>query len=127
MKQQRQLWVREGDNANYEKKAGPYEAGYDVGILFDGKDAPEITWRSKGVTVDPHFTGYNYISLFWGDEDAQPVGKSDLSASERAEFKRGLYESADIQEPVKVKRTGKKAKPKSKKSVGAQLTLGGMR
>ncbi len=98
-----------------------------MGVFFDGGDPPKIDWQSKGVTVDPVFTGYNYISLFWGDDDAQPVGKADLTASERAEFKRGLYEGADIQEPVKVKKASKKAKPKSKKPTSSQLTLGGMR
>ena len=125
------LWMRLGDAGEYEEKESPYGAGYEVGSFLGELGGvggtPDITWVGKGVDVDPGFTGYNYISLFWGDEDAQPVSGAELTASEGAEFKRGLYEGADIREEVR-KPAKRKVKTKAKrKSGGGNLAVGGMR
>ncbi len=116
----RQLWVRLGDAGDYEVVGSPYDAGYQVGAFYEGKSAPKISWRGMGVEVDPIFVGYNYVSLFWGDEDAQPVEDAELTASERAEFKGGLWEGADIK--VARKAPAKSAKPKPKRKAGAPST-----
>ncbi len=117
----KQLWMRLGDVGDYEKVDDPYSAGYQVGsFLGENRDLrdmglePTISWQPLGVSVDPGFTGHKYISLFWGDEDAQPVGKPELTTSERAEFKRGLWEGADIKVAPKKPKAKSKPKPRRK-------------
>jgi len=128
----KKLWMRLGDAGDYEVADDPYSAGYDVGAFYEAtgfSGEPEIRWQGKGVSVDPGFTNYNYISLFWGDDDARPVGKAELTASEKAEFKRGLYEGADIKvapRATKPKSTKRKTKKSGRKSGGTSI-MGGIR
>lgn len=88
------LWIRMGDNDDYNKEDSPYDAGTHVSSLLWTENKPEasdIVWREPyGVDVRPVFRDYNYISLFWGDDDAQPV--QQLSKEEKVAFTQGLLE-----------------------------------
>jgi hypothetical protein len=85
------VWVRAGDNATYEPFDTPQEAGEWLGqITCDRK----VAYREpQGVEIGP-FKGLNYVSLFWGYKDADPVpnsaGGPALGARQRKEFERGL-------------------------------------
>ena len=52
---------------------------------------PEVRYRSKGVELEG-FHGDNYVSLFWGDDDAQPVDDADLNPSDKLDFEAGIQE-----------------------------------
>ena len=88
------LWIRMGDNDDYNEESSPYDAGVHVSSLIWDENKPEasdIVWREKyGVDVHPVFSDYNYISLFWGDDDAQPIRQ--LSREEKVAFTQGLLE-----------------------------------
>jgi len=68
------LWVRVGDSGEYENY------GDDLAALIDylnDLSAGEVTgWVDGGMgigveTVNYH--GYDFISLYWGDADANPI------------------------------------------------------
>lgn len=80
------VWIRIGDTGEYEKFDSPYDAGERVGFSLDWID--DFEFVGMGISIPPGYTGRNYISLFWGDEGAQPT--RDLSEEEKAEFLRGL-------------------------------------
>ena len=67
------LWIRLGDNADYE------ECGSDFGALAEllemfNVSQDDMQWRTDGMGFQTEsFYGNNYVSLFWGDEDAQPI------------------------------------------------------
>ena len=88
------LWIRMGDNDDYNEESSPYDAGVQVSSLIWDENKPEasdIVWRDRyGVDVHPVFSDCNYISLFWGDDDAQPIRQ--LSKEEKAAFTQGLLE-----------------------------------
>lgn len=71
------LWVRWGDNAEYE------ETSLDT---IRDELAHMCTWPcdlgkvTAGLTVSRFFEGNNYVSLYWGDDEAQWY--RDLSAQE---------------------------------------------
>ncbi len=108
----RYVWVRMGDNAEYEKFDSPYDAGIAVGASIMGK-ATTFRFHDLGVDIPPAYDGHNYVSLFWGDKDAQPIAEKmtvgiprrylrmsgSLNDPERMEFKRGVKESAYVQNP----------------------------
>lgn len=90
------VWTRFGDTSDYGAHDTPYKAGYELGNILnpDGsytKEKPELQYRSMGVELEG-FIGNNYVSLYWGDYDAQPVGDADLNASDRLDFEQGIYE-----------------------------------
>lgn len=90
-KSDRFVWLRAGDNANYERFDTPREAGEWLGQITCARD---VNYREpQGVELGP-FTGLNYVSLFWGYRDADPVpnsaGGASLGVRQRKEFERGL-------------------------------------
>jgi len=90
------VWMRMGDTDDYHDFGSMFEAGSELGGYFDStggltKMPPVAKHGDYGVSVEP-FTGYNYISLFWGDDDAQPVKK--LTQTDIADFKAGIRDGA---------------------------------
>jgi hypothetical protein len=89
------LWIRCGDADNYNDFGMDYDAAAEyldrLGVI-----APLTRYGQYGVSA-PGFTGWNYISLYWGDDDAQPEGEvtdeelaelnSRLIALDRQEWK----------------------------------------
>lgn len=84
------VWVRAGDGDDYHRfddvnGAADYMAGLDV--RFVGRHC------KFGVQAEG-FTGHNYISLFYGDADAQPLDhKADLSDGDLRFLNDRLYSS----------------------------------
>lgn len=123
------FWMRAGDNADYEDFDSPYDAGYRLSIYFEGaKKMPKLAKANNyGVSIEPSFTGYNYVSIFWGDKDAQPTRK-ETSAQDIAELRRGIADGADIPSAGKAKPHYRiTAKGKATKKPARQLSLKGMR
>jgi len=87
--------LRLGDIAEHEKFGSPHEAGEAVGERLslhpEEHRLPSFRYRSAGVEIKPYFIGNNYVSLFWGDADAQWI--RDLTHDEKMEFERGVRES----------------------------------
>lgn len=118
------LWVRTGDAGDYEDFDNPYDAGVAISVHYDSFDEmPKITRRRYGVSIDPFFTGYNYVSLFWGDADAQPV--KDLTATDITHFKAGIADGADIKVAPKAKRSS--TKRRSGKRSSSPTSIRGIR
>jgi len=86
------VWIRLGDVAEYEKFDKPYDAGIHVGESIGiGKPEPlAFHYRAAGVAIPAAFVGDNYISLFWGDENAQWT--RDLTNIEKRHFEGGVGE-----------------------------------
>jgi len=82
------VWIRLGDVAEYEKFDSPYDAGLKVKSVLAPFIPEAFYYRAAGVSVPPKFVGLNYISLFWGDEDAQWI--RDLTEEEKRDFERGV-------------------------------------
>lgn len=63
------LWVRLGDNADYEA----FDDMDSIADLFVevGIDPDSLVKHSSGVEADPGFHGENYISLYRGSPDAE--------------------------------------------------------
>jgi len=88
------VWVRMGDRDDYHSFETPYDAGYEIGLYYDlpladigGMDfMPNYCSRFGCEMI--WFEGANYISLFWGDNDAQDATK--LNASDRLDFEQGI-------------------------------------
>ncbi len=66
------VWLRIGDQDYYESYDSPYEAGIVVGkvlLQYDYK-IEDIKKRKTGGGIEVgEFSGYNYISLYIGDEE----------------------------------------------------------
>ena len=90
----RKVWIRLGDQGDYESYDSPNDAGIAVGD-FMGVTGQSMTpigrANTMGVTVGS-FQGDDYISLFWGDDDAQPVKRAVLSDKELSQFESGILE-----------------------------------
>ena len=82
------VWIRLGDLAEYEAFDTPYDAGFEVRQRLPERVLPSYFYRAAGVSIPPNFIGNNYISLFWGDKDAQWI--RDLSEEEKRDFERGV-------------------------------------
>jgi len=85
MDKQKELYVciRMGDNAEYERFDTLEEAARYVGhhvAYWDGM----VFWQMSGVQLHPNYTGYNYISVYWGDADVEWY--RDLTRDEREDF-----------------------------------------
>lgn len=98
----KRIWVRMGAAGDYHDFDDPYEAGYEIGDMYAemGYDLRGILhtnrrWRNKGYEF-AEFSADNYVSLFWGDADAQPIDTGELSGGERQEFEDGMYDGANI-------------------------------
>ena len=79
------LWVRAGDGDNYNAFDGFQEVADYLSEM--GATVPLERCNEYGVT-SPEFRGQNYISLFWGDDDAQPI--RSLTIDEQNEISRLL-------------------------------------
>ena len=83
------VWVRLGDVAEYENFDTPLEAGKEVGRRLPKKPVPTLKFVSGGVEIEPHFAGRNYVSLYWGDQDAGWI--RDLGEKEKKDFETGFW------------------------------------
>jgi hypothetical protein len=84
-----QLWVRAGDGDNYNGFDGLQEVADYLGAM--GATSP-LEWCNKYGVASPEFRGNNYISLFWGDDDAQPI--RSLTTTEHHKINRLLHSPA---------------------------------
>ncbi len=79
------LWLRLGDNASYE------HFGCDIsalaGMMAEFRIAHVERCGRYGVSA-PGFENCNYISLYWGDKDAEAV--RDLTDNELAKLNKEL-------------------------------------
>ncbi len=66
--QNSKLWMRLGDNGEYNEFGSDLDAVADV--LIEAGVGPEIFQRHGGIHADG-YSGCNYISLYWGDDDAE--------------------------------------------------------
>ncbi len=80
------IWVRAGDGDNYNDFDGVHEVA-DYLAEMSATD-PLERCNEYGVT-SPEYQGNNYISLFWGDDDAQPI--RSLTIEEHTEVNRLLH------------------------------------
>lgn len=73
------LWIRVGDNDNYNKVDQIEEAAetlYNSGVRDE-----LVRCETHGITDHDLFANLNYISLFYGDDDAQaikPISNKEL-------------------------------------------------
>ena len=104
------LWMRIGDSGDYEDFDNPEDAGDRMSSFFDSEaKVPKVSRSGRyGVAIAPLFTGYNYVSLYWGDDDADPT--REVTNADIAAFRRGIAEGADI--PVR-RAVSPKRKPKT--------------
>jgi len=66
------LWIRLGDASDYEKE----DSVEDLAESLAGECGiikRLIRYGRYGITDNDKFKGLNYISLFYGDDDAQPT------------------------------------------------------
>jgi hypothetical protein len=85
------LWVRVGDAGEYE----PFD-DLDVALCYLNElNAGNVTaWIDGGPGIGfetPNFHGYDFISCFWGDADANLIRQ--LNAMERAAVESSLEEA----------------------------------
>lgn len=81
-----QVWMRIGDGGDYEAFDDLQDASECLAELMpEGKLSRCCQY---GFTDGVEFTGQNYISLYWGDDDAEPV--RDLTDKEIKDFNRTL-------------------------------------
>ena len=124
------LWMRVGDQGDYESFDNPYDAGYDISPYFEAlrvKRLPKVSrYGVYGVEVGDSFVGpYNYVSLFWGDNDAQPT--RDISSADISHFRAGLSEGLDLPARPRSKSVTKKSKSKSRKQGDNLSSVRGVR
>lgn len=85
------LWIRAGDRSDYEEFGNDIDAAAEHVAMF--MDEPETFRKGKkyGAESDS-FSGHDYLSIFWGDDDAQPT--KELSASELQKFNKAIQKHA---------------------------------
>lgn len=84
------VWVRLGDNAEYEKFDNLDDATtFIISSLFEIPD--NISRVEAGVDIEPSYTGNNYVSFYWGFKDASH--SRDLADVEFHKFKKDVYEA----------------------------------
>ncbi len=108
-KKVKRVWMRMGDQGDYESFDSPWSAGNGIGMFYAEHDRmPDVKkYGSYGVEVAPGFLGpYNYVSLFWGDADAQPT--KELTLNEIKQFISGLSEGSDLPLTISKKKRAKK-------------------
>lgn len=81
-------WIRAGDADDYHDFDDLAEVAYTLAEY--GVEQVEALHR-YGVACD-QFRGHNYISLFWGDDDAQP--SRDLTPADVEELNEYLRTAA---------------------------------
>ena len=79
------LWVRAGDSDNYNDFDGLQEVAAYLAEM--GATGP-LEWANDLGVSSPEFRGNNHISLFWGDDTAQPL--RSLTTDEHEEVNRLL-------------------------------------
>ncbi len=82
------LWVRVGDDDNYQDLDGLQEV---ADYLAEMGASDPIEWYNEYGVTSPEFRGHNYISLFLGDAGAQPI--RELTPDEHNEINRLLASS----------------------------------
>lgn len=80
------LWARVGDGGDYEPFPTIDECIEYLNMLSVGKIE---RWGCWGFET-PNYWGRDYVSLFWGTENAQP--RFDLNREERGQVEAGLVE-----------------------------------
>ena len=83
------LWVRAGDADNYNDFDGFQEV---ADYLAEMGATPPLEWSNQYGVTSPEFRGNNYISLYWGDADAQPI--RSLTTAEHDDINRLLRSHA---------------------------------
>lgn len=64
------IWLRLGDNAEYED----YDSIEEIKEIFEERElTKDFTRRCQYGVQNAEFKGNNYISLYYGDEEAQPI------------------------------------------------------
>lgn len=81
---QNKLWLRIGDQADYEE----FDGIDDVITILKELEVDEDFGYEPGKLSCDGFSGWNYISIFFGDADAQPVRW--LKVSEVNKIREGL-------------------------------------
>jgi hypothetical protein len=79
------LWVRVGDSDNYNDFDGLQEVAAYLAEM--GATGP-LEWANDLGVSSPEFRGRNYISVYWGDDFAQPT--CPLTPDEHEEVNRLL-------------------------------------
>lgn len=64
------LWYRLGDNAEYHHVGNDLDAM--ASVLAEADIGDDIHLHLSGIASD-NYSGDNYISLYWGDKDAEIV------------------------------------------------------
>ncbi len=80
------LWTRLGDASEYEEWGADLAAV--AGVLLEARIEPHEMHQIRGGFVCPGFEQANYVSLYWGDEDANML--ADLSREEFQELKQEM-------------------------------------
>jgi hypothetical protein len=86
------LWVRVGDSGDYQSYGDDLDALIDY--LNDLSVGTVTGWIDNGPGVGfetPNYHGYDFVSLFWGDANADLV--AHLTGHERAIIEAGLEEA----------------------------------
>jgi hypothetical protein len=79
------LWVRVGDADRYNCIDSLQEVADYLAVM--GATDP-LEWCNEYGVTSPEYRGQNYISLFWGDDNAQPTRQ--LTLDEHTEVNRLL-------------------------------------
>lgn len=88
------LWVRAGDGDNYNPFDGLHEVA-DYLAEMGATDLEQSFWYGF---ISPEYRGHNYLSLFWGDDNAQPIRQ--LTIHEQKETNRLLHLLAPTYSPM---------------------------
>lgn len=121
------VWMRVGDGDDYHDFGSMFEAGSELGGLLNAASPGGLTRmpvirksHRYGIDVEPFHVNYNYVSLFWGDDDAQPL--KDTSKADIADFKDGFRDGSFLYLKKAPAKKGMKKEPQ-----GKQLSLKGIR
>lgn len=89
------IWIRFGQNSEYEKFYSVDEAAQNIQELIDlmvndGWPQPQkVRWVENGLEIPSlDLERHNRISIFWGDDNAQPI--RELSRQEKRQIERVL-------------------------------------
>jgi hypothetical protein len=88
------LWIRCGDGDNYNDFGIDFAAAVEY-LEMLGVTAPLVRCNMYGVSANG-FTGHNYLSLFFGDDDAQP--EREVTDAELADLNDRLNGLSSVQE-----------------------------
>ena len=82
------LWIRCGDADNYNDFGDDFDDAAEY-LQILGVTGPLVRCGLYGVSARG-FTGHNYISFYWGDNDAQP--EREVTNKELAKFNAHLLD-----------------------------------